>query len=348
MKKIASLTMVVLLLLGIFTFNVSAQSNVCVYLNGEKIAFDVQPQIINGRTMVPMRKIFEELGLNVEWDGATQTITSQKAGTTIIMKVDSYSLYKNGVEIPLDVAPTVIDGRTLVPVRAVSESLDASVIWSAKYNVVSIGTNGLSFYENYPNVIDYGKFMNATLVETKMTNDGVSLQYSGTGRDITEYYYALESIGFKFVDSYQSSDNDYLALTFSNSSSPITKINVILRKNIDGTLITISVNGDYNYEFEASKPKAMSNTYNKTPDGFDIYKNADNTQYIRIADFGAQLKGFNVYGIKTDGNGTWKLDKYDAMRDVESYESSGNYITIEEYDYIELGQYLERIYPKVK
>ncbi len=340
--------MVVVLLLGMLTFNVSAQSNVCVYLNGEKIAFDVQPQIINGRTMVPMRKIFEELGLNVEWDGATQTITSQKAGTTIIMKVDSYSLYKNGVEIPLDVAPTVIDGRTLVPVRAVGESLDASVIWSAKYNVVSIGTNGLSFYENYPNVIDYGKFTNATLIETKMTNDGISLQYSGIAGDITKYYDALESINFKFVDSYETSAKDYLALSFANSSSPITKVNVILRKNVAGALITIGVNGDYNYEFEASKPKVMSNTFTKTPDGFDIYKNVDNTQYIRIADFGAQLKGFNLYGIKTDGSGIWKLEKYDAMRDIESYEASGNYITIGDYEYIELGQYLERIYPKVK
>ncbi|MBR6646930.1 MAG: copper amine oxidase N-terminal domain-containing protein, partial [Clostridia bacterium] len=81
MKRILTLTMVAVLLLGMFSFDVSAQENVSVYIEGKKIEFDVQPQIISGRTMVPMRKIFEQLGATVEWEQGTQTITGKKEDT---------------------------------------------------------------------------------------------------------------------------------------------------------------------------------------------------------------------------------------------------------------------------
>lgn len=138
MKKIASLTMVVLLLLGMFAFNVSAQENVSVYIEGEKVEFDVQPQIINGRTMVPMRKIFEQLGATVEWEQTTQTITGKKEDTTIIMQIDNNELSVNDNVSTLDVAPIVVDGRTLVPVRAIAESFGIDVLWYGDIETVAI------------------------------------------------------------------------------------------------------------------------------------------------------------------------------------------------------------------
>lgn len=138
MKKIVTLTMVALLLLGMLTFNVSAQENVSVYIDGTKIEFDVQPQIINGRTLVPMRKIFEELGAVVDWKQTTQTITGKKEDTTIIMQIDNNELSVNDNVTTLDVAPIVIDGRTLVPVRAIAESFGIDVLWYGDIETVAI------------------------------------------------------------------------------------------------------------------------------------------------------------------------------------------------------------------
>ena len=138
MKKIASLTMVVVLLLGMFTFNLSAQENVSVYIEGAKVEFDVQPQIINGRTMVPMRKIFEELDAIVQWFGKTQEIFATKGTINISMTINDSIMYKNGNGIILDVPPCIVDGRTLVPIRAVSSSLGAKVEWDGSKRAVYI------------------------------------------------------------------------------------------------------------------------------------------------------------------------------------------------------------------
>ena len=145
MKKIVTLTMAVLMLISLFTFNVSAQENVSVYIDGTKIEFDVQPQIINGRTLVPMRKIFEELGAVVDWDNTTQTAIGTKGNTTIKIAINDYTLYKNGIPNVLDVPAQLIDSRTLVPIRAISESFGCNVDWDGNTNSVYIATNTSNF-----------------------------------------------------------------------------------------------------------------------------------------------------------------------------------------------------------
>lgn len=138
MKKIASLIMAVIMLISLFTFNVSAQENVLVYIDGEKIEFDVQPQIINGRTLVPMRKIFEELGATVDWDDSTQTAIGTKENTVVKFTINDYTMYKNESAKTLDVPAQLINGRTLIPLRAVSEAFECQVGWDGNGSIVSI------------------------------------------------------------------------------------------------------------------------------------------------------------------------------------------------------------------
>ena len=114
----------------------SANEEVSVVLDGEVLDFDVQPQIINGRTMVPMRKIFESLGATVEWENSTQLIRAKRQDVTVVMQINSPVISVNGRNITLDVPPQLVNGRTLVPVRAVAESFDIHVIWDASYNNV--------------------------------------------------------------------------------------------------------------------------------------------------------------------------------------------------------------------
>ncbi len=144
MKKITRIGSVILIaiMLLMTCIPVSADSEIGVYLNGTKLEFDVPPQIIDGRTMVPMRKIFESLGAVVTWDGSTQTATGQKGGTIVNISINSKTLFKNGVPKALDVPPVLIEGRTLVPVRAIAESFDCQVDWIAETRTVKISTVG--------------------------------------------------------------------------------------------------------------------------------------------------------------------------------------------------------------
>lgn len=111
-----------------------------VVVNDKKIVFDQNPIIIQNRTLVPLRAIFEELGAEVNWDGDTRTVTSTKGQTTISMSVGKTEMYKNGDLITLDVVPQLLGGRTLVPVRAVAEGFDCKVDWDDEYQTVIIKT----------------------------------------------------------------------------------------------------------------------------------------------------------------------------------------------------------------
>lgn len=85
-----------------------------------------------------MRKIFEALGATVEWIDSTQTITAKKDDIVIIMQINNITITVSGKEISLDVPPQLVDGRTLVPVRAVAEGLDAEVKWDDATKTVII------------------------------------------------------------------------------------------------------------------------------------------------------------------------------------------------------------------
>lgn len=109
-----------------------------VTLNGNRLEFDVQPQAINNRTMVPLRTIFEALGATVNWNQTTQTVTATKDETTVSLTLNSTTMYKNGEAITLDVAPISLNNRTLVPVRAVAESFGCDVKWDQNSGTVNI------------------------------------------------------------------------------------------------------------------------------------------------------------------------------------------------------------------
>ncbi|MCX7745317.1 MAG: copper amine oxidase N-terminal domain-containing protein [Clostridia bacterium] len=117
---------------------VPANAPISVTIDGSVVDFDVPPQIVEGRTLVPLRKIFEALNANVVWEASTKTITGTKGETRVVLKVGSTQATINGVIKVLDVAPTVIDGRTLVPARFISESLGADVKWDQKNKTVII------------------------------------------------------------------------------------------------------------------------------------------------------------------------------------------------------------------
>ena len=111
-----------------------------VDINGSPLQLDVAPQIVNGRTLAPLRAIFEALGATVQWNPADQSITAAKGNTTIKLQIGSTTALNNGAQITLDAAPTIVNGRTLAPVRFVGEALGAQVSWDAANYQVNIVT----------------------------------------------------------------------------------------------------------------------------------------------------------------------------------------------------------------
>lgn len=164
---------------------------VSVQMNGENINFTdekgnkVEAQIINSRTMVPLRKIFESLGCKVEWDGASKKITATKDDVTIILQIDNTIAQKisNGISqnIKLDSAPIIKNDRTLVPLRFIAESLDKQVGWDAENQTAII--IDYSYFENQlknkvpalyyflKNDYDNNKVTSGTIIRKYFDND---------------------------------------------------------------------------------------------------------------------------------------------------------------------------------
>lgn len=133
MKKLTALIIAVVLLFA--SMGVFAEQIVTVTLDGTPLEFDVPAQVIDDRTMVPMRKIFEALGADVQWDEKNEIIIATKNSTLVMLKVGSKVmlvadvLSEENKKTELDVPPMIVDDRTLVPVRAISESLGINVEW---------------------------------------------------------------------------------------------------------------------------------------------------------------------------------------------------------------------------
>jgi len=116
----------------------SRVSDIDVILDGRPLSFDVPPQIVDGRTLVPLRAIFEALGAEVNWNETTQTITGTKDGTTVVLPLGSTTPTVNGQTVIIDVPAMVQNGRTLVPLRFVAEALDVNVNWYANARIITI------------------------------------------------------------------------------------------------------------------------------------------------------------------------------------------------------------------
>ena len=149
MKKLLSLIIMAAMIMTSFVAVHGDENDIEVLLDGQAIEFDVPPQIVGDRTLVPFRAIFEALGYKVDWDEKTQTVDAFRIDRSIKMQIGNYtvSTAEYGVDvdsiytrIDLDVPPMIIGDRTMVPVRAVAELSHYDVQWDEKTYTVIITT----------------------------------------------------------------------------------------------------------------------------------------------------------------------------------------------------------------
>lgn len=153
MKKFLSGILIFILIISCFSFTTFAENEITVMINGEKLISDVPAQrlpvydeqggYVGDRVMLPIRAISQKLNLDVHWDAEDEGITLYRNNNLYLMWVNMDTAFhldglSLGKSYEMDVPPTIINSRTLVPVRAVAELLGATVKWIPETNTVDI------------------------------------------------------------------------------------------------------------------------------------------------------------------------------------------------------------------
>lgn len=114
------------------------KTGVKLYVNGDEPNFDVAPFIRDGYTLVPFRAIAEALKAQVSWNEEEQSVTVTRGDVTVKLYLGETTAYVNGEAVQLQMPAEVVNGRTVVPVRFVSESLNSTVKWEGETESVVI------------------------------------------------------------------------------------------------------------------------------------------------------------------------------------------------------------------
>jgi hypothetical protein len=136
-QKIILSTAIVSLALSNFSY---AKAPVTLQVDGIKQELSVEPILVSDTTMVGMREVFEILGAKVTWNEQDKTIKAQKEEVTIQLNIGKTEAEVNGKKVSLSAEPRIIDGQTMVPLRFVSEALEASVDWDHENRVINVET----------------------------------------------------------------------------------------------------------------------------------------------------------------------------------------------------------------
>jgi hypothetical protein len=133
--------LVLILALSVVT-PIAGQATVRVFVDGDQVVFDQPPIIVGSRVLVPLRGIFERMGATVVWIQSTRTVRAQRGTTSVELQIGSRNAVVNGRTVILDVPAQIVGGRTLVPLRFISESLGAGVEYDPASRTVQITTGG--------------------------------------------------------------------------------------------------------------------------------------------------------------------------------------------------------------
>ena len=231
-----------LILICLFSVNNNFAANqITVLINGEPITFDVQPQNIDGRVLVPFRAVGEAIGAKVDWNADTKTVWMYRNGQYIGLVIGNKTVRigKMGgpeISVTLDVAPQIIDGRTMVPIRAVSEGLTCGVKWDSPSNTVLVSSNEtimpvVNSKEELLAVIEE----NITEQKTKFYVDTVDLSSDTVSLNICDYFLNVHQAQTKWWN-YSAAGNKYTYIQFDITYSMYANVSKAIKTGDTKTL----------------------------------------------------------------------------------------------------------------
>ena len=112
---------------------------VSITVDGNPITdLDMPPVILNDRTLIPARAVFEAIGAEVTWNPDTKEVYITDSNNIVVLAIDKTTAYKNGDEIVMDVAPKIINDRTMIPIRYAAVAMDCGVTWDKDTRTVIV------------------------------------------------------------------------------------------------------------------------------------------------------------------------------------------------------------------
>ena len=286
--------LVISLLCLIPTVSAYSEKVISLEIDGTVIRTEVPPTVIGGRTMVPVRDIFEACGANITWDPATKKITGSKGGKNVVMQVGSNKLYMNSSVATMDCTPVIIEGRTLAPARYVALGFGGTTQWDALNKVVVITGVTTPTVETTTEMTTTTTVITTTETTTEMTTVAPVVVPSNEPSDeiVKVVRNDLEhALGTYSLGSYETAGRFK-----SNTMNQIMK-------NWD-SLATTDL--DRNYVASAKSLYYTINSFYSTLDS--VYGNAEYPK--RILSFGDIMRSY-----KADGNVI--IDKFFKTRNAE-------------------------------
>lgn len=346
-KSLSHVLVIVMVMVMVSIIPAFGANVITVYIDGTKVIFDQPPINKDGRTLVPLRAIFEGLGMTVEWDQASQKIVASNDNVEINLQVGNVNASVGNdeagfIETELDVAPQIVNGSTLVPVRFIGEASGSDVVWDGTTKSVNITSRPDRVFggDRAFHTFDWGYKYTPTLNDIGYYIEGVNKEgqakLDGFGKSV---YMQVSWVGtFK-----NGKLNGHITYTMENGDKLIGDYN-------DGRLI--DGNGKYVFSSGATYVGPIGN--DSLPHGTGTYTDVNgntakvkyiNGEYKGIVDptksydfYGELLqKGdsvsfmtiifYSVYGTVTDVNGgKVKVDWYDIKTGGRSilytYESA--------------------------
>ncbi len=148
MKKIISLLLGLSLILGFTSFSyadadIEEGTNVKIVIDGKQGIYSSAPIYVNGSTMLPLREVLVNLGVqndndHIAWNNKDKSVTVIKDSIKLYLKIGSSYALVNGVKKKLDASPVSYNGKTYIPARFVAESFGKSVLWDSISSTVVI------------------------------------------------------------------------------------------------------------------------------------------------------------------------------------------------------------------
>ncbi|OGO84412.1 MAG: hypothetical protein A2Y22_05425 [Clostridiales bacterium GWD2_32_59] len=171
MKKIYVVLLILILVITLNKTNVLAMileydgqmheytaSPIKLMVNGEVVNTEVPSVILEGRTMVPARDVFEKLGAKVQWDEKYKQVYITYGGKAIILIINNKTVYINQISSELDVPAKLINGKTMIPAAFVARGLGFNVDWNGARRIVSIQDKDLVIDDKDKVVLGYATY----------------------------------------------------------------------------------------------------------------------------------------------------------------------------------------------
>lgn len=353
-KKICSAVLVTALTVsgGLHTPSVSAATPIKITIDGVQLTTDQAPVMSANRTMVPLRGVFEALDAKVLWKQSTKTVTATKDGTTIVLPLGSRTATINGKSVTLDVPAKSIKGRTVVPLRFVSESLGEKVGWNASTKTVSITTtNSKPTTPTQPTTpttpstsISPVPYVNTKVVGQQGNGNDLEISFpaSASTKGISQYRIlvvkASNSNSFNVNTALTVPAANYTAIPQGSSNYTITLMpqardtdGALIQKNMNYRVYVLAVGATgYNSALSVSSPNvslgvvATASAIATDVKASDVSDNGDGRDFsvtFTKASDESKLSNYRVFVVKTTSAGSFSTTEAAKI-------SSSNYTTI--------------------